>query len=237
MTQHNQVRNQVILDRYTAGEKLESIAQEFEISRQYVHQIVRRAGAPHRRSSRRRWTTDDLAELTSLRKQGHTVRDISQKLQRSRAAVNQQVFNLGIQKGRRRLWTTDELAELKSLRKQGLSAKDISQKLQRSEVAVNQQVFNLGIPKGSTKNMKTKTLKTSGEVFKIERDVPIPLTFSEQMPLEDMEVGDSFFVAVSADDNIKQVKSRIAGSLRKRDVAARFTTRAVEAGVRVWRTE
>ncbi len=87
----------------------------------------------------------------------------------------------------------------------------------------------------------TKHMKIIGEVFKIERDIPIPLTLIERMPLEEMEVGDSFFVATPSDKNQNQIRASVSSAagnyVEKHNTGMRFTVRGVEGGVRVWRTE
>ncbi len=37
-------------------------------------------------------------------------------------------------------------------------------------------------------------MKVTGEIFKIEHNIPMPLNLRERMLLGEMEVGDSFFV-------------------------------------------
>jgi len=78
--------------------------------------------------------------------------------------------------------------------------------------------------------------------FAIERDVPIPPRSwhgpPRKYPLYEMEVGDSFLVAVGEKDTPRDVlhnlKSSIRNAVRCRP-GWRFTTRTTSDGVRVWR--
>lgn len=71
--------------------------------------------------------------------------------------------------------------------------------------------------------------------FEIEKDVEIPETREKgRFPLQDMQVGDSFFLA--ADE--KDINSlRMAVQYYQRKTSSRFTIRTVEGGSRCWRVE
>ncbi len=77
------------------------------------------------------------------------------------------------------------------------------------------------------------------EEFKIERGIPIPLTLSEKMPLDEMKVGDSFFVATPEDKTQSQLRNHVSSTVTPyaKRIGKRFTTRKVDGGVRVWRIE
>jgi hypothetical protein len=69
--------------------------------------------------------------------------------------------------------------------------------------------------------------------FEIRHDVPLPRS---KYPLSKMEVGDSFVVPLNG-DTPKRVRSKLssaAGQYKNRH-GSRFTVRAVEGGVAVWR--
>ncbi|MBX3488902.1 hypothetical protein [Parvibaculum sp.] len=69
---------------------------------------------------------------------------------------------------------------------------------------------------------------------------PLPQTFLRLYPFPDMDVGDSFFLAGKAAER-QRLRQRIRCAARRfaaRRAAPderRFTTRAVEGGVRCWR--
>lgn len=77
----------------------------------------------------------------------------------------------------------------------------------------------------------------------IDKAVPIPPTAHRRVyPLEDMAVGDSFFVPVMGEGpdferrrkRRQQAMSTICRTVRARKIGT-FTSRQVEGGVRVWR--
>lgn len=69
--------------------------------------------------------------------------------------------------------------------------------------------------------------------MKIEKNIPIPTKASagrkSMFPWEDMQVGDSFFVS--------EHKSPPSAPSRVRKEGMKFTSRSVDGGFRVWRTE
>lgn len=72
--------------------------------------------------------------------------------------------------------------------------------------------------------------------FTIDKDIPVPKQVGtgrkNKYPFDALEVGDSFFVK---DAKVKTL-SRTCGSHGKR-LSRKFTSRTVDGGVRVWRTE
>ncbi len=76
-----------------------------------------------------------------------------------------------------------------------------------------------------------------GPEFKIEKDIPIPLRLREQMPLDEMEVGDSFFVATPEDKTQTQLRNQVGSTVTPyaTRTGKHFTIRNVDGGVRVWR--
>ena len=66
-------------------------------------------------------------------------------------------------------------------------------------------------------------------MFKIDKDVPMPNMW-QKYPLGDMEIGDSFFLPRAKTQNISPM-------LRKYSIRnnKKFSVRAVDGGVRVWR--
>ena len=78
-----------------------------------------------------------------------------------------------------------------------------------------------------------------GPEFKIEKDIPIPLRLREQMPLDEMEVGDSFFVTTPENKTQQQHRIVISNNVKyySRITGKHFTVRNADSGVRVWRTE
>ena len=80
---------------------------------------------------------------------------------------------------------------------------------------------------------------TSGVV--IDKSVPIPAVVQPNArvyPLDEMDVGDSFFLA---SDNKRALTNRIRSAIsqysRRRDNGRKFVTRCVDGGVRCWRVE
>lgn len=67
--------------------------------------------------------------------------------------------------------------------------------------------------------------------IKIDKGVPVPNSYAKKhkYPFPELEVGDSFFVATSPGKLSSQ-----AWAMGKR-LKRKFTVRAVEGGVRVWR--
>ena len=82
--------------------------------------------------------------------------------------------------------------------------------------------------------------------FKIEKNIKRPQQYMGRgrklkYPFHDMKVGDSFFIPVADQNNIQKVGSIVrnaANMARMRNkTIGRFSTRAVDGGVRVWRIE
>jgi len=66
----------------------------------------------------------------------------------------------------------------------------------------------------------------------IEKGVPVPSRWiNEKYPLDDMEVGDSFFT------NSPAVKVRPAVTHYGRRNGRKYVTRSMDGGLRVWRVE
>jgi hypothetical protein len=72
--------------------------------------------------------------------------------------------------------------------------------------------------------------------FEIERNIPVPRSLRQKMPLEEMEVGDSFLVAASKADAL-ELRPQLARIAREygNQTGKRFVCRSVDGGVRVWR--
>lgn len=72
--------------------------------------------------------------------------------------------------------------------------------------------------------------------FHIEKGIPVPKMTGAgrktKYPFESMQVGDSFFVK----DGAVKTLSRSCGTYGKR-LERKFTSRTVDGGARVWRTE
>ena len=84
--------------------------------------------------------------------------------------------------------------------------------------------------------MSTKPNKTA---FTIDQCVPIPRKSGgsgapPKYPFGSMEVGESFFMEASSEEDIKPVRSA-ASRYAKRN-GLEFASRTVDGGVRVWRT-
>ncbi len=71
--------------------------------------------------------------------------------------------------------------------------------------------------------------------YSIEKDIPIPEKSGRKIkyPLDDMEIGDSFFIPGVDHQDISPV---IAARKRARKWQREFTTRREDDGIRVWRT-
>lgn len=79
-------------------------------------------------------------------------------------------------------------------------------------------------------------------MYPIEKNVAIPTierpnrkTGAYKYPFAKMEVGDSFFVPINREKEMKSVASSC--SLYGKKFSRRFTARTVHGGVRVWRIE
>lgn len=78
--------------------------------------------------------------------------------------------------------------------------------------------------------------------FTIEKGIPPPEDKPKtrnKYPFKEMEIGDSFFVQTSDDEDERTVRNKIGTAARgaKWRTGMKFVTRAVEGGVRVWRVE
>ena len=78
---------------------------------------------------------------------------------------------------------------------------------------------------------KAKPVLASASEFVIEKNVPIPLGHAAaKYPLREMEIGDSFFVP-----GIGKASDFSASYMAGKRLGRKFTIRAVEGGIRVWR--
>ena len=68
-------------------------------------------------------------------------------------------------------------------------------------------------------------------MFKIEKN--IPLASKKSYPLNEMEVGDSFFVPVTDNQKIAYIRAQIHG-MKKKSPGMVVSTRKEETGLRVW---
>lgn len=76
--------------------------------------------------------------------------------------------------------------------------------------------------------------------FRIEKGIPLPVAKSSYLPLDEMSIGDSFFVA----DGVVTQRA-VQGAIRRYErntaknfsMAVKFTTRKVDGGLRVWRAK
>jgi hypothetical protein len=77
------------------------------------------------------------------------------------------------------------------------------------------------------------------ERFEIEHNIPIPLRLSEKMPVEKMAMGDSFFVPLTDDRTVSELRRQVIAALQwyRKNTGRHFTVRSVDGGVRVWRIE
>lgn len=75
--------------------------------------------------------------------------------------------------------------------------------------------------------------------IRIEKGVPVPVKCKTKYPLLEMEVGDSFFVAIKDTKQAYNEQAFVCADARRlRDrvnPSLRYTTRKVEGGIRVWR--
>ena len=73
-------------------------------------------------------------------------------------------------------------------------------------------------------------------LYKIEKGIPVPGPRGSY-PLGQMEVGDSFFVPLADGDKAKRAGIRSGMYVAAKRLGCRFTVRAVDGGLRVWRVE
>ena len=73
--------------------------------------------------------------------------------------------------------------------------------------------------------------------YELDKNVPMPKA-SSKYPFEDMDVGDSFFVADGDDENWKTLRKMRGASnwASKKFPDTKYSVRKVDNGVRVWRT-
>ncbi len=72
--------------------------------------------------------------------------------------------------------------------------------------------------------------------FPIEKDVAVPQSHRRVIyPFADMDVGDSFFALGVTVNDVSRVRSSATNYGYRHKM--KFTTRAVEGGIRVWRVE
>jgi hypothetical protein len=75
-------------------------------------------------------------------------------------------------------------------------------------------------------------------MLKIEKNVPLPDGHlggvRKKYPFTEMAIGDSLFMACSADRQQKTQNSLLGAALRHKPM--KFCTRKVRGGVRIWRT-
>ena len=78
-------------------------------------------------------------------------------------------------------------------------------------------------------------------MYKVEKDVPIPENVSRgsksKYPWDEMEVGDSFFVADADKRKKKSISATISQHRKLNKNFGRFVTRSIDGGLRVWRVE
>jgi hypothetical protein len=79
-------------------------------------------------------------------------------------------------------------------------------------------------------------------MIEIENDIPIPPKAGGRKalyPLVDMEIGQSFFVPCKPGKTAAQTRNNMVGSIYSytKKTGARFATRVVDGGIRVWRFE
>jgi hypothetical protein len=75
--------------------------------------------------------------------------------------------------------------------------------------------------------------------FVIDKNVPIPTgvktSARTKYPLEKLEAGDSFFIAVTDAKQLKNLRSSL--SVRAKKLKMTIVTLGDETGLRVWRTQ
>ena len=70
--------------------------------------------------------------------------------------------------------------------------------------------------------------------YEIETNVPITTTYKSKYPFEDMEVGNSFYVAGEDMKTIRKLRGAVSWA-SKRYPDTKYAVRKVDGGVRVWR--
>lgn len=79
-------------------------------------------------------------------------------------------------------------------------------------------------------------------MIEIENDIPVPSKNAKgdrraKYPLGELEIGQSFFVPTPFGKTSRQLQMSISGSVDyiTKKTGRRFTSRALESGVRIWR--
>jgi hypothetical protein len=162
----------------------------------------------------------------------------------------------GEQHGQSKL-TEEEVREILRLRQTGMEYQELARKFNIS-TGTTSRICNGTIWKHI---IRTPSNMGSKEEFKIEKGIPIikrrrgasngvsselkiipiPLRLREKMPLNEMELGDSFFVAIPEGKTQSQFRDQVRwivnGVYNKKNGSKHFTVRNVDDGVRVWRVE
>lgn len=74
--------------------------------------------------------------------------------------------------------------------------------------------------------------------MEIEHGIPIPNVHVHIYPFGDMQIGDSFVIAINKDkDNVELEKRKLRAAMfyRAKRLGCKFVSRACEEGIRVWR--
>lgn len=85
-------------------------------------------------------------------------------------------------------------------------------------------------------------LKSSIRQYEIDKNIPLspkrpPIHRTSKYPWDEMEVGDSFLVRFGDKKTKRSVQSTVVGAVvyRQKHSEHRYTTRALDEGIRVWR--
>ena len=83
--------------------------------------------------------------------------------------------------------------------------------------------------------MSKRTTDWEGSIIKVEKGIKIPKPKHRRYPWTKMGVGDSFFVPCERHEKVKVATSILQAARHQRP--ARYITRVVDGGIRVWRIE
>ena len=76
-------------------------------------------------------------------------------------------------------------------------------------------------------------------MIKIEKKIKIPVPMCKEYPFHDMEIGDSFFIALSEKDTVNKLQIKLCARanyyVSRHNKTAKFTSRCVKNGVRIWK--
>lgn len=104
---------------------------------------------PGKVNHNKKWSDEDNARLTAdLKTYRYTYKELSEKYNRTQAAVKRQIYNLGISERPIPLdnhikWTTSENQQLRKLVGKGYSSASIAKVIKKSELSIKDRMYSI----------------------------------------------------------------------------------------------